>query len=71
MLQKTMVVVEGVARSLDPRLDMWTTAEPVVRAWLKHALGALREVRHVGHHVGEGQHRPAGLVGAADRASST
>ncbi len=34
MLQKTMVVVEGVARSLDPRLDMWTTAEPVVRAWL-------------------------------------
>ncbi len=27
MLQKTMVVVEGVARSLDPKLDMWTTAE--------------------------------------------
>ncbi len=34
MLQKTMVVVEGVARSLDPRLDMWTTAEPVVRSWI-------------------------------------
>ncbi|MFC6048733.1 AarF/UbiB family protein, partial [Methylobacterium hispanicum] len=39
MLQKTMVVVEGVARSLDPRLDMWTTAEPVVRAWIGRNLG--------------------------------
>jgi ubiquinone biosynthesis protein len=31
-LQKTMVVVEGVARKLDPRLNMWSTAEPVVGA---------------------------------------
>src|SRR6185437_12110551 len=29
LLQKTMVVVEGVARSLDPKLDMWKTADPV------------------------------------------
>jgi ubiquinone biosynthesis protein len=28
MLQKTMVVVEGMARTLDPRFDIWTTAEP-------------------------------------------
>ncbi|MRI54380.1 2-polyprenylphenol 6-hydroxylase [Methylobacterium sp. DB1607] len=39
MLQKTMVVVEGVARSLDPQLDMWTGAEPVVRAWITRHLG--------------------------------
>ncbi len=39
LLQKTMVVVEGVARSLDPRLDMWTVAEPVVREWLERHLG--------------------------------
>jgi ubiquinone biosynthesis protein len=31
-LQKTMVVVEGVARKLDPQLNMWSTAEPVVGA---------------------------------------
>jgi ubiquinone biosynthesis protein len=30
MLRKTMVMVEGVARTLDPRLDIWTTAEPIV-----------------------------------------
>jgi len=40
LLQKTMVVVEGVARSLDPKLDMWHTAEPVVREWLERHLGA-------------------------------
>jgi ubiquinone biosynthesis protein len=40
LLQKTMVVVEGVARSLDPKLDMWTTSEPVVREWIERHLGA-------------------------------
>jgi ubiquinone biosynthesis protein len=39
LLQKTMVVVEGVARSFDPDLDMWATAEPVVREWVERHLG--------------------------------
>jgi len=39
LLQKTMVVVEGVARSFDPKLDMWTVAEPVVREWIERHLG--------------------------------
>jgi len=32
-------VVEGVGRSLDPKLDMWKTAEPVVREWIERHLG--------------------------------
>jgi ubiquinone biosynthesis protein len=44
LLQKTMVVVEGVARSLDPRLDMWTVAEPVVREWMERHLGAVGRI---------------------------
>ncbi len=39
LLQKTMVVVEGVARSLDPKLDMWATSAPVVREWMTRKLG--------------------------------
>jgi len=39
LLQKTMVVVEGVARTLDPRLDIWTTSEPVAREWIARNLG--------------------------------
>jgi ubiquinone biosynthesis protein len=41
MLQKTMVVVEGVARAIDPDLDMWRTAEPVVREWIERHLGPI------------------------------
>ncbi len=39
LLQKTMVVVEGVARTFNPRLNMWTTAEPVVEEWMQSKLG--------------------------------
>jgi ubiquinone biosynthesis protein len=39
LLQKTMVVVEGVARSLDPRLNIWTAAEPVVKGWMEQQIG--------------------------------
>jgi 2-polyprenylphenol 6-hydroxylase len=39
LLQKTMVVVEGVARSLDPAFNMWKTAEPVVGHWIRENLG--------------------------------
>jgi len=44
LLQKTMVVVEGVARSFDPRLDIWTTAEPVVREWIERNLGPIGKI---------------------------
>jgi ubiquinone biosynthesis protein len=36
-----MVVVEGVARKLDPQLNMWSTAEPIVSAWIAENLGPL------------------------------
>ncbi|MDH6230640.1 ubiquinone biosynthesis protein [Mesorhizobium soli] len=39
LLQKTMVVVEGVARTLDPHFNMWKTSEPVVGGWIADNLG--------------------------------
>jgi ubiquinone biosynthesis protein len=47
LLQKTMVVVEGVARGLDPKLDMWTVAEPVVREWIERHLGVAGRIEGV------------------------
>ena len=35
MLQKTMVVVEGVARKLNPDTNIWDTSKPVLEKWLK------------------------------------
>ena len=35
LLQKTMVVVEGVARKLNPDTNIWETSKPVLEKWLK------------------------------------
>lgn len=39
LLQKTMVTVEGVARSLDPEINFWQAAEPVVSEWMRANMG--------------------------------
>lgn len=39
LLQKTMVVVEGVARKLNPDFNMWQVSEPVVAGWIAENLG--------------------------------
>jgi ubiquinone biosynthesis protein len=46
MLQKTMVVVEGVARKLNPNTNIWETSKPVLENWLrdtKDPLNSLNE----------------------------
>lgn len=39
LLQKTMVMVEGVAHRLDPDINMWETSGPYVKGWLRDELG--------------------------------
>jgi ubiquinone biosynthesis protein len=39
LLQKTMVMEEGVATALDPDINMWEAAEPFLKDWLRTELG--------------------------------
>ena len=39
LLQKTMVMNEGVATALDPDINMWETAEPFLSEWIRSELG--------------------------------
>ena len=39
LLQKTMVVVEGVARKLYPETNIWEVSRPVLEEWLKNIKG--------------------------------
>jgi ubiquinone biosynthesis protein len=39
LLQKTMVMVEGIATQLNPDINMWDTAAPYVRSWIRDELG--------------------------------
>jgi ubiquinone biosynthesis protein len=38
-LQRTMVVVEGVARSMNPKMNIWEDARPIVEAYIKDSIG--------------------------------
>jgi ubiquinone biosynthesis protein len=39
LLQKTMVMVEGIATQLDPAINMWDVSAPYVRGWIRDELG--------------------------------
>jgi ubiquinone biosynthesis protein len=70
LLQKTMVVVEGVARSFDPNLDMWATAEPVVREWIERHLGPAGRLEDVAQGAGEVSRFLGGVPGLLGRAAT-
>ena len=53
LLQKTMVVVEGVARGFDPKLDIWKVADPVVREWIERNLGPIGRIQGAMSGAGE------------------
>jgi ubiquinone biosynthesis protein len=48
LLQKSMVIVEGVARGLDPKLNMWAAAEPIAKEWLESNYGLSGRLKEAG-----------------------
>jgi ubiquinone biosynthesis protein len=47
LLQKTMVVAEGVGRRLNPNVNMWELAQPLIEAWMIENLGPQAQIRTV------------------------
>jgi len=45
LLQKTMVLVEGVGRRLDPDVNMWALARPMVESWMRENRGPEARLR--------------------------
>ncbi len=39
LLQKTIVNVEGMGRMLNPNLDLWVTAKPILEKWMHKQMG--------------------------------
>ncbi len=48
LLQKTMVVVEGVARNLDPSMNIFDAARPIIEEWMREYLGPAAFIRDLG-----------------------
>ena len=53
LLQKTMVQVEGVARTIDPDHDIWAAAEPIVKDWITQNLGPAGAAKLISQNVRE------------------
>ncbi len=63
LLQKTMMVTEGVARRLDPEHDIWKAADPVVRRYILRELHPAARLRQL---ADEGLRAVEGLVRRAE-----
>ena len=53
LLQKTMVVVEGVARKLDPDANIWNISRPILEDWLKEVKDPLNKASEVANEASE------------------
>ena len=71
LLQRTMVVVEGVARSLNPSINIWHVAQPVVEDYIRTSLGPaamVRDLMRAARVLGRfGPHLPAAVEAALIR----
>lgn len=47
LLQKTLLYVEGLGRTLYPQLDLWKTAKPFLERWMQEQLGWRGVVRSI------------------------
>jgi ubiquinone biosynthesis protein len=68
LLQKTMLVTEGVGRRLNPKVNMWAMARPLIEAWMREHRGPEARVREALRHGFETLEKLPALVGRLDEA---
>ena len=69
LLQKTMVVVEGVARKLDPDSNIWIISRPILENWLKELKDPINKVNEAVNEASEVLKRLPDLPIIMDRAN--
>ena len=69
LLQKTMVVVEGVARKLDPDTNIWNVSRPILENWLKDTKDPINKVTEIVNETSEVLKRLPDLPIIMDRAN--
>ena len=70
LLQKSMVLVEGVSRALDPELDIWTVSEPVVGDFVRREAGPLGRLEDLAEHVRNGANAIGRLPAIIEKAEA-
>jgi len=70
LLQKTMVVVEGVARKLDPDTNIWNVSKPIIEDWLRKTKDPLNKAGEALNEASEVLKRLPDLPIIMDRANN-
>jgi ubiquinone biosynthesis protein len=68
LLQKTMIVTEGVGRRLNPNVNMWAMARPLIEQWMRENRGPEARLREAVRHGMETLERLPSLVRRLDEA---
>jgi len=68
LLQKTMLVAEGVSRKLDPGVNMWVLSEPLIEEWMRENRGPEARVRDFAETVAKQVERLPALLDRLDQA---
>jgi len=69
LLQKTMVVVEGVARNLDPDVNIWTVSQPILEDWLRDVKDPINKINEITRDASEVFKKLPDLPGVMDKAN--
>jgi ubiquinone biosynthesis protein len=67
LMQKTLMVAEGVGRMLSPNLNMWQLATPLIDEWAHEHFGVKAKAKEAARHSGEIIRKLPFVLGHAER----
>jgi ubiquinone biosynthesis protein len=67
LLQKTMMVAEGVGRQLNPDVNMWELSRPLIEDWMRENLGPEARLRGAAQEIWQGVERLPGFMANVER----
>ncbi|MDX1574681.1 MAG: AarF/UbiB family protein [Kiloniellales bacterium] len=70
LLQKNMLMAEGISRSLDPSLNIWVLAQPLIEGWVRENRGPEARLKDAAQDLSESLQRLPRLISDVERASS-
>lgn len=70
LLQKNMLMAEGVSRQLAPDLNIWTLAQPLIERWMRENRGPEARLQEAAAEALDGLARLPGLIATAERAAA-
>ncbi len=69
LLQKNMLMAEGISRSLDPGLNIWVLAQPLIVDWVRKNRGPEARLKDAAQDLGESLQRLPRILSEVERAS--